>query len=71
MSTDITPTTINGATQLGDRDEQQKKTSTNHEEFGEEAEMDDLRKAAAEQRVEVSPEDVRPFLHIKMVLPGR
>lgn len=60
MSTDISPTTINGATQL--QDEQQKKTSTNHEEFGEEAEMDDLRKAAAEQRVEVSPEDVRPVL---------
>jgi hypothetical protein len=56
MSTDITPTTINGATHL--QDGQQKKTSTNHEEFGEEAEMDDLRKAAAEQRVEVSPEDV-------------
>ena len=56
MSTDISPTTINGATQL--KDDQHKKTNTNHEEFGEEAEMEDLRKAATEQRVEVSPDDV-------------
>lgn len=55
MSTDITPTTINGATQLEDG---KKQNTTNHEEYGEEAEMDDLRKAAAEQRVEVTEEDV-------------
>lgn len=57
MSTDISPTTMNGATQLEDAN--QKKNNTNHEEFGEAAEMDDLRKAAAEHQVEVTPEDVR------------
>lgn len=60
MSTDISPTAINGATQLEDHKKQ--KNATDHEEFGgEEAEMDDLRKAAAEQRVEVTPEDVSAY----------
>ena len=65
MSNDISPTTPPAVSANGD--EGRKKSTVNHEEFGDETEMDDLRKAADEQRIEVTPEDVcfPPFqIHI-------
>jgi hypothetical protein len=39
-------------------DDGRKKNNVDHEEFGD-TEMEDLRKPADEQRIEVTPEDVR------------
>ena len=57
MSNDISPTAPPAAPI--NADDGKKKNTVNHEEFGNETEMDDLRKAADEQRIEVTPEDVR------------
>jgi hypothetical protein len=57
MSNDISPTPISGGAAVEDG---KKKNNVNHEEFGE-TEMDDLRKVADDQRIEVTPEEVRFF----------
>jgi hypothetical protein len=54
MSNDISPTPISGGAVVEDG---KKKNNVNHEEFGE-TEMDDLRKVADDQRIEVTPEEV-------------
>lgn len=54
MSNDISPTPNSGGTVVEDG---KKKDNVNHEEFGE-TEMDDLRKPADDQRIEVTPEEV-------------
>jgi len=53
MSNDISPTPV----PVGVVEDGKKKGHVNHEEFGE-TEMDDLRKVADEQRIEVTPEEV-------------
>ena len=53
MSNDISPTPVS----VGVVEDGKKKGHVNHEEFGE-TEMDDLRKVADEQRIEVTPEEV-------------
>jgi hypothetical protein len=54
MSNDISPTPVSPPAVIDGT----KKNNVNHEEFGE-TEMDDLRKPTDEQRIEVTPEDVR------------
>jgi len=54
MSNDISPTPVSGP---GVVEDGKKNNNVNHEEFGE-TEMDDLRKIADDQRIEVTPEEV-------------
>jgi hypothetical protein len=65
MATDISPTTPATVSSTGTpapipagMDDGRKKNNVDHEEFGD-TEMEDLRKPADEQRIEVTPEDVR------------
>lgn len=59
MSNEISPTPVHSAPPAAMEDGK-KKNNVDHEEFGE-TEMDDLRKVGDEQRIEVTPEDVRLF----------
>jgi hypothetical protein len=59
MSNDISPVTPAAtAPTISEVEDGKKKTQVNHEEFGNETEMDDLRKPSDEQRIDVTPEDV-------------
>jgi len=65
MSNDISPITpaatapnTNTTSTISEVEDGKKKNQVNHEEFGNETEMDDLRKPTDEQRIDVTPEDV-------------
>jgi hypothetical protein len=63
MSNDISPitpaATAPTTNTVSEVEDGKKKSQVNHEEFGNETEMDDLRKPSDEQRIDVTPEDVR------------